>query len=50
VWLRSTHYRGNIPRLATAAELAASITCLLSKDSVNVNGAILASDGGGSAL
>ncbi|MFK4297421.1 hypothetical protein ABH924_002571 [Arthrobacter sp. GAS37] len=35
---------------ATAAQLAASITFLLSDDGTNVNGAILASDGGWSAL
>jgi NAD(P)-dependent dehydrogenase (short-subunit alcohol dehydrogenase family) len=35
-----------IPSLATAEQLAASITFLLSDDGVNVNGAILASDGG----
>lgn len=40
----------NIPTPATAAQLAASITFLLSDDSTNVNGAILASDGGWSAL
>lgn len=33
-----------------AEELAASITFLLSKDSVNLNGAIVASDGGWSAV
>ncbi|WP_454852003.1 SDR family NAD(P)-dependent oxidoreductase [Promicromonospora soli] len=43
-------YQGNIPSLATAEELAASITFLLSKDSVNLNGAIIASDGGWSAV
>ncbi|SDB86377.1 NAD(P)-dependent dehydrogenase, short-chain alcohol dehydrogenase family [Raineyella antarctica] len=35
---------------ATAEQLAASITWLLSDDSANVNGAILASDGGWSAI
>jgi NAD(P)-dependent dehydrogenase (short-subunit alcohol dehydrogenase family) len=35
-----------IPTIATAEELAASITFLLSDDAVNINGAILASDGG----
>ncbi|OLT43607.1 short-chain dehydrogenase [Saccharomonospora sp. CUA-673] len=35
-----------IPPIATAAQLAASITFLLSDDGVNVNGAILPSDGG----
>ncbi|MFD0548119.1 hypothetical protein ACFQ0X_02300 [Streptomyces rectiviolaceus] len=38
-----------IPRLAVAEELAASITFLLSEDAVNINGAILPSDGGWSA-
>lgn len=40
----------NIPTPATAAQLAASITFLLSDDGTNVNGAVLASDGGWSAL
>ncbi|BAS16005.1 levodione reductase [Arthrobacter sp. Hiyo8] len=39
-----------VPNPATAAQLAASITFLLSDDGTNVNGAILASDGGWSAL
>jgi NAD(P)-dependent dehydrogenase (short-subunit alcohol dehydrogenase family) len=39
-----------VPAPATAAQLAASITFLLSDDGTNVNGAILASDGGWSAL
>lgn len=43
-------YQSNIPSLAMAEELAASITFLLSKDSVNINGAIIASDGGWSAV
>lgn len=42
--------QANIPAPATAAQLAASITFLLSDDSTNINGAILASDGGWSAL
>jgi NAD(P)-dependent dehydrogenase (short-subunit alcohol dehydrogenase family) len=42
--------QANIPAPATAAQLAASITFLLSDDGTNVNGAILASDGGWSAL
>ena len=42
--------KANIPAPATAAQLAASITFLLSDDGTNVNGAILASDGGWSAL
>jgi NAD(P)-dependent dehydrogenase (short-subunit alcohol dehydrogenase family) len=40
----------NILSLATAEELAASITFLLSKDSANLNGAIIASDGGWAAV
>jgi NAD(P)-dependent dehydrogenase (short-subunit alcohol dehydrogenase family) len=39
-------FHASMPSLATAEELAASITFLLSADGVNVNGAILASDGG----
>ncbi|SDL18642.1 hypothetical protein SAMN04487916_106222 [Arthrobacter sp. ov407] len=39
-----------VPTPATAAQLAASITFLLSDDGTNINGAILASDGGWSAL
>ncbi|KSZ56097.1 short-chain dehydrogenase [Rhodococcus pyridinivorans KG-16] len=35
-----------IPSVATAEELAASITFLLSEDAVNINGAVLSSDGG----
>lgn len=42
--------QANIPVPATAEQLAASITFLLSDDGTNVNGAILASDGGWSAL
>jgi hypothetical protein len=34
------------PPVATAEHLAASITFLLSDDAVNINGAILPSDGG----
>ncbi|RAX49919.1 short-chain dehydrogenase [Arthrobacter sp. AQ5-05] len=40
----------NIPTPATAAQLAASITFLLSKDGTNLNGAILPSDAGWSAI
>lgn len=40
----------NIPSTAYADELAASICFLISDDSPNVNGAILASDGGWSAI
>lgn len=38
-----------MPGIADAAQLAASITFLLSDDPVNINGAVLASDGGWSA-
>ena len=40
----------NVPAIATAEELAAAITWLLSDDSSNVSGAILPSDGGWSAI
>ncbi|MCK9792466.1 SDR family NAD(P)-dependent oxidoreductase [Isoptericola sp. 4D.3] len=43
-------FMGNIPGVATAEHLAASITFLLSTDAVNLNGAIVASDGGWSAV
>ncbi|MFD8565811.1 SDR family NAD(P)-dependent oxidoreductase [Streptomyces sp. NPDC059639] len=46
---RTAKMRVAIPGLATAEQLAASITFLLSKDAVNLNGAILPSDGGWSA-
>lgn len=39
-----------IPPPATSAQLAASITFLLSEDGSNVNGVVLASDGGWSAI
>lgn len=39
-------FHASIPPVATAEMLAASITFLLSADGVNVNGAILPSDGG----
>jgi len=39
-------FQSAIPTVATAEQLAASITFLLSDDGVNVNGAILPSDGG----
>jgi len=39
-------FQAAIPSIAAAEELAASITFLLSDDAVNINGAILASDGG----
>ncbi|MFI2103836.1 SDR family NAD(P)-dependent oxidoreductase [Isoptericola sp. NPDC019693] len=47
---RLGRFMGNIPGVATAEHLAASITFLLSTDAVNLNGAILASDGGWSAV
>lgn len=40
----------NIPAPASAAQLAASITFLLSDDGSNINGQVLASDGGWSAI
>lgn len=43
---RLAPFQQAIPTVATAEHLAASITFLLSDDAVNVNGAILASDGG----
>ncbi|MFE6735976.1 SDR family NAD(P)-dependent oxidoreductase [Microbacterium sp. NPDC057650] len=43
---RLAPFQQAIPTVATAEHLAASITFLLSDDSVNINGAILASDGG----
>ncbi|MEU6763318.1 SDR family oxidoreductase [Streptomyces sp. NPDC046853] len=46
---RTAKMRVAIPGLAMAEELAASITFLLSRDSVNINGAVLPSDGGWSA-
>ncbi|MFF8817403.1 SDR family NAD(P)-dependent oxidoreductase [Leucobacter sp. NPDC015123] len=39
-------FQDAIPSVATAEQLAASITFLLSDDGVNINGAILTSDGG----
>ena len=42
--------KANIPAPVSAAHLAASITFLLSDDGTNLNGAILASDGGWSAI
>ena len=47
---RLGRYMGNLPGVALAEHLAASITFLLSRDAVNLNGAILASDGGWSAV
>ena len=43
---RLSPFQSAIPTIATAEQLAASITFLLSDDAVNINGAILASDGG----
>lgn len=43
-------YQANILSLAMPEELAATITFLLSRDSANLNGAIIASDGGWSAV
>lgn len=43
---RLAPFQQSIPTVATAEQLAASITFLLSDDAVNINGAILASDGG----
>jgi NAD(P)-dependent dehydrogenase (short-subunit alcohol dehydrogenase family) len=42
--------KANIPTPVSAAHLAASITFLLSDDGTNINGTILASDGGWSAI
>lgn len=42
--------RVNIPSIADPAHLAATITFLLSDDGVNINGAILPSDGGWSVV
>jgi NAD(P)-dependent dehydrogenase (short-subunit alcohol dehydrogenase family) len=39
-------FQAAIPSVATAEQLAASITFLLSDDGTNINGAVLASDGG----
>ena len=46
---RLAPFQQAIPTVATAEQLAASITFLLSRDSVNINGAVVASDGGWSA-
>jgi len=43
---RLSPFRSTIPSIATAEKLAASITFLLSDDAVNINGAVLPSDGG----
>ncbi|MBY6061964.1 SDR family NAD(P)-dependent oxidoreductase [Microbacterium esteraromaticum] len=43
---RLAPFQQAIPSVATAEQLAASITFLLSDDAVNINGAVLTSDGG----
>ncbi len=43
---RTGDFLALIPPIATAPQLAASITFLLSDDGVNVSGAVLPSDGG----
>jgi NAD(P)-dependent dehydrogenase (short-subunit alcohol dehydrogenase family) len=43
---RLAPFQQQIPTIATAEQLAASITFLLSDDSININGAVLPSDGG----
>jgi NAD(P)-dependent dehydrogenase (short-subunit alcohol dehydrogenase family) len=43
---RLAPFHSQLPSIATAEELAASITFLLSADAVNINGAVLSSDGG----
>ena len=43
---RGSPFQQQIPTIATAEQLAASITFLLSDDGVNINGAVLPSDGG----
>ena len=42
-------FHSTIPGVATPEQIAASITFLLSDDGVNINGVVLASDGGWSA-
>ncbi|AOS64283.1 SDR family NAD(P)-dependent oxidoreductase [Actinoalloteichus hymeniacidonis] len=46
---RVKDFLGMIPPIATADQLAASITFLLSDDGININGVVLPSDGGWSA-
>ena len=46
---RLAPFHQSMPSVATAEHIAASIAFLLSDDAVNINGAILASDGGWSA-
>jgi NAD(P)-dependent dehydrogenase (short-subunit alcohol dehydrogenase family) len=40
----------NVPPVASPEQLAAAITWLLSDDSANISGVVLASDGGWSAI
>lgn len=47
---RLTEARGNIPSLSTAEQQASAIVWLLSDEASNINGAILANDGGWSAV
>lgn len=47
---RMTSYRPNIPAMTTAEEQAATILWLLSDDASAINGAVLAVDGGWSAV
>lgn len=46
----SPYLQTNMPPIATAQQLAATIAWLLSNDSPNVTGAVLPSDGGWSAI
>jgi NAD(P)-dependent dehydrogenase (short-subunit alcohol dehydrogenase family) len=43
---RLAPFQQRIPTIATAEQLAASITFLLSDDAINITGAVLPSDGG----
>lgn len=43
---RTKEFLAQIPAIATGEQLAASITFLLSDDGININGAVLPSDGG----
>ena len=43
---RLAPFQQQIPTIATAEQLAASITFLLSDDAINITGAVLPSDGG----
>lgn len=44
------YMQANVPPIAEAAELAAGITFLLSRDGTNINGVVLASDNGWNAV